>query len=325
MAAMGGTELLYSYLRTSFPELTEQVQVICSRPEQVELDPKRPKVLWLHDLPQDPACRALRDATYRQQFNRIVFVSSWQQQQYNMVMGIPFHEGVVIKNAVPDIEPITLFPKFLIDGKLQFIYTSTPHRGLELLSYAADALATVRQDWTLHVYSSLKIYGLDEADQKFESVYERLRNNPCVQYHGSVPHDELQMALRRAHVFIYPCIYPETSCMAAQEALLAGCHTIVSNVAALPETCGEWVSYMPFSEKYDVMVANTIHYMKSMLEYYDKMNTDERLGNDVYARQMSQQQYYRAFYTWNARVSLWKNLLTECVNEGPTTPMFVVN
>ena len=71
--ARGGTELMLGRLQESLPELCEKVQIICSRPELVPHEDK-PRILWLHDLPQDPASQCLRDPSYRTKFNRIVFV-----------------------------------------------------------------------------------------------------------------------------------------------------------------------------------------------------------------------------------------------------------
>ena len=74
--AMGGTELIEANIRTALPDLCSKVQIIMSRPEQVELEDK-PRVLILQDLPQDPASSMLRDASYRTRFNRIVFCSHY--------------------------------------------------------------------------------------------------------------------------------------------------------------------------------------------------------------------------------------------------------
>src|SRR3990167_5152979 len=130
---MGGTELILGNLQAALPELTSQVQIMMSRPQNYTFENK-PRVLWLQDLPEDPASAVLRDPSYRTQFNRIVFASHWQQQRYNMILGIPFHEGVVLKNGVPFVA--NTLPKTKGEGKLKFIYTSTPHRGLSILAAA---------------------------------------------------------------------------------------------------------------------------------------------------------------------------------------------
>lgn len=312
--ARGGTELILANLKAAFPELTDQVQIICSRPQAVQLEDK-PRILWLQDLPQDPASQALRDPGYRRNFNKIVFVSHWQQQQYVGALGIPYGEGVVIKNAVPRLTP-TEWPKPKPDGKLKFIYTSTPHRGLAILAAAADALAKERQDWHLDVYSSLKTYGWDEADKGFDKLYDALRENPCVTYHGSGTNEQVRQACLDAHVFIYPSIYAETSCMSAQEAMMAGCLAIVTNFGALPETCAEWAWMFPIHENGEVLCQRTHLNMRYALDLYDAENTQTVLR--------AQSDYYQKFWAFESRLSAWEGLLKSVIQEGVPKEMLVI-
>lgn len=303
-APKGGTELIAANIRAALPELCEQVQIIMSRPEQVPFEDK-PRILVLQDLPQDPASQCLRDPSYRTNFNKIVFVSHWQQQMYNLYLGIPYSEGIVIKNAVPRVAP--QFPK-LRGEKLKFVYTSTPHRGLALLAAAADALAEKRQDWELHVYSSFNIYGWHDADKQFTPLYDQLRKNPCVVYHGSVPNPEIRTALLDSHVFVYPSIYQETSCMAIQEALMSGCLAITSNFGALPETCGEWAWMFRFSENPEEMIALTLTNMERALELYDTPELQQILELQSY--------YYQTYYSLEVRIAQWKSLLEHVIAQG---------
>lgn len=311
-APLGGTELLYSFLKSALPDLVDQVQIILSRPDHVALEDK-PRILWIHDLPQDPAIQGLRDASYRTKFNRIVFVSHWQQQQFQQYLGVPYHQGIVLKNAVP-YRP-AVFPKPLVDDKLKFIYTSTPHRGLGILAVAADKLAQVRQDWELHVYSSMQIYGRGEDDAKFEPIYDLLRKNPCVVYHGTQSNDTVRTALDTAHAFIYPSVYPETSCLAAIEALMSGCLTITTNYGALPETCGEWAWLYQFDERPEAMIERTYHNMVQALDHYSHPHVQTTL--------QVQSVYYQQFYAWNTRIEPWRNLLTTVIREGVPTEKVV--
>lgn len=311
--AKGGTELILGNLQAALPELTSQVQIIMSRPELVELEDK-PRILWLQDLPQDPASAPLVDKSYRTRFNHIVFCSHWQQQQYAQVLGIPYQEGLVIKNAIPHRAPT--LPKPRPDGKLRFIYTSTPHRGLAVLAAAAEVLAAERQDWELHVYSSLNIYGWHDADKQFEPLYDSLRKNPCVTYHGSVSNAEVRDALDVANVFVYPSIYAETSCMAIQEAMMAGCLAITTNYGALPETCGEWAWMLGYDERPEVLVSRTLDAMKQALDVYD----DAHLQNILRA----QSSYYQQYYSFESRIATWKSLLEACVREGVPTEKLII-
>lgn len=311
-APMGGTELICANLKKALPELTDKVQIIMSRPQQVELEDK-PRILWLQDLPQDPASACLRDASYRTKFNKIVFASYWQQQMYNAYLGIPYSEGTVIKNGVP-LLPRTDKPP--VEGKLRFIYTSTPHRGLAVLAAAAEALAQERQDWQLDVYSSLNIYGWHEQDKQFSGLYDQLRKNPCVNYHGSVPNEQVREAVLNAHVFVYPSIYIETSCMAIQEAMMAGCLAITTPLGALIETCGEWAWMMPMTEDYSHLAAATFHSMKRALELYESPFVQDTLT--------LQADYFRNFYSFESRLRSWERLLTHVIEDGVPTEKLII-
>ena len=313
MKPMGGTELICANLKKAFPELTDQVQIIMSRPEQVTLEDK-PRILWLQDLPQDPASAVLRDASYRTQFNRIVFCSHWQQQQYAQYLGLPYGEGVVIKNAVPHRAPT--LPKPKTDGKLKFIYTSTPHRGLTMLAMAAEELAKERQDWELHVYSSFKIYAWEGVDEQWAPLYEKLKANPCVVYHGTQPNDVVRDALLDAHVFVYPSIYAETSCMAIQEALMSGCLAITTNFGALPETAAEWAWMFQYDERPDVLVQRTLGCMRQALDTYDDPHMQAVLN--------MQSMYYQQFYSFEGRLASWEHLLKAVIREGAPVQKLVI-
>ena len=302
---MGGTELILANLKSALPELTGQVQFIMSRPETVPLENK-PRILWLQDVPHDPALAPLKDPSYRSRFNRIVFCSHWQQQQYNYHLQIPFSDGIVIRNAVPHMA--SSFPKPREDGKLKFLYTSAPYRGLGILAKAAETLSKLRLDWRLDVYSSLNLYGWHKADKKFEDLYRDLRQNPCVSYHGSVANAEVREACLKAHVWVYPSIYPETSCMAAQEAMMAGCLAITSNLGALPETCGAWAWMFGADERPDAMIQRTLDNMRQAIDSYDDPNLSTML--------QLQSIYYRDFWAFDKRLPAWQELLRAVISEG---------
>jgi UDP-glucose:(glucosyl)LPS alpha-1,2-glucosyltransferase len=269
----------------------------------------------LQDLPQDPASACLRDASYRSQFNKIVFVSHWQQQMYNAYLGIPYHEGVVIKNAVPLIQSDDK-PAVDENNKFKFIYTSTPHRGLVILAAAADALAKLRQDWTLDVYSSLNIYGLHEADKQFEGLYTSLKENPCVNYIGSRPNPEVREALKSAHCFVYPSIYMETSCMAIQEAMMTGALAITTNFGALPETCGEFAWMFQFTENGEELCQRTLASMARAIELWHTPTVQNVLK--------IQKWYFQTFYSFETRLESWKHLLSHVIAEGTKQQMLII-
>jgi glycosyltransferase involved in cell wall biosynthesis len=291
----------------------DQVQFICSRPENYKLEEK-PRILYLQDTAQDPASACLKDKQYRSSFNRIVACSYKQAYEYALFLGIPPSEMIVIKNSVPQLKPN--FPKPIGDGRTRFLYTSTPHRGLEILAVVADHLAKERQDWVLDVYSSFDIYGWHEQNKQYQQLYDVLKANPCVNYHGSQPNEVVRQACLDAQVFVYPCIYPEMSCMAIQEAMMAGCLAITSSIGALPETCGEWAWMFPFSENKDHMATATYNLMKGAIDRYSNEFVQQAL--------QMQSGYYQNFYSFEARAPQWKFLLETVIAEGAPQEKLVI-
>ena len=74
----GGTELMLRGLQMRLdPALVEAFQIIPSRVR--ELDEKKIRVLWLHDLPGDPESEHLKNGGH-ERFHLLVFVSNWQMQ-----------------------------------------------------------------------------------------------------------------------------------------------------------------------------------------------------------------------------------------------------
>ena len=124
----GGTERMMDTLYDRLPEdIRDMFQVICSRVDESLFD-GRPRVLWLHDLWNDPQAEHLRSEHSRQRFRKHVFVSHYQQATYNIGLGVPYQEGCVLRNAIDPIEEHAK-PK----DRINLIYHTTPHRGLDIL------------------------------------------------------------------------------------------------------------------------------------------------------------------------------------------------
>ena len=235
--AFGGTEIAKRSLAERLdPALLDQTQIICSRVR--ELDPTKIRVLWLHDLPEDPESAKLRDESYRAQFHHMVFISHWQYERYRLIHGIPYkHSHSILETA---IEPAPSFDKTHtpLKGVVRLVYTSTPQRGLELLLPVYDALTKVYPNLHLNVYSSFKIYGWEDRDKQYEPLYDFCRNHPKISYHGFLPNDVLKSHLQASHIFAYPSIWPETSCRAMLEAMSARLLCVHPNFAGLSDTSG---------------------------------------------------------------------------------------
>lgn len=299
MKANGGTELMQRWLMERLPpELANKFQIICSRVRHI--DPNRIPILWLHDLAGDPEAARLADPEFRKQFAKLVFVSNWQMQQYATQLNIPYSEGIVIKNA---IVPIPEHQK--PTDKIRLIYHTTPHRGLNIVVAAFEELAKHHTNIELDVYSSFKLYGWEERDKPYEKIIERCKTHPQINYHGAVSNDQVREALQKAHIFAYPSIWPETSCIALIEAMSAGCITVCPNFAALPETAANFAAMYQYNEDVNVHANLFVQNLNSAIVALQKdpVSVQEQLR--------FQKIYYDAFYSWDSRIVEWVGALSQ--------------
>ena len=296
--ARGGTELMQERLHKSIPEqLLNKFQIIPSRVR--ELDPDKKKILWLHDLPHDPESEHLKDPELRKRFSKIVAVSDWQMQMYNIISGVPYAESFVIKNA---IDPIPVEKKEY-NGTVNLIYHTTPHRGLEILIPVFEELSRIHDNIHLDVYSSFSIYGWEERDKQYQQLFDRCRAHPKITYHGAVPNEEIRQALVKSHIFAYPSIWPETSCLAAIEAMSAMNLVVCPNFAALAETCSNFAMMYQFNENKNLHAVQFAHTLDIAIK------TVIQNRGTTYPYLDFQKQYFDYFYSWDKRKGEWLALL----------------
>ena len=74
---MGGTELIYNRVMDRIDDkLKDDFIIIPQRVRQEHLDDERKKILWLHDLPEDPESAHLKEEKNRALFSKFVFPSN---------------------------------------------------------------------------------------------------------------------------------------------------------------------------------------------------------------------------------------------------------
>lgn len=293
--ANGGTELMMRRIYSSIDkDLLDNFQIIPSRVRELENDKIR--VLYCHDMPEDPESQHLENGGWKK-FHKIVFVSYWQQQAYINKFGIPYSRTTVIKNAIPVIEA----GEKDYSGKINFIYHTTPHRGLHLLVSVFDALTKKYSNIHLDVYSSFNAYGWPEADKQFEHVFDAIRNHPNMSYHGFQSNDVVREALTKAHVFAYPCIWKETSCISLIEAMQAGLLCIHPTLAALPETAVGTTMMYDFLEDQQEHADMFYNICDNIME---RITTGNIANSTALSSRLS-----KILYNWEERTQQWENLL----------------
>ena len=297
--SLGGTELLTMELFRRLPqEYKDKFQFVISRIQDIEEDKRR--LFWIHDLAQDDAYSELTTSKI-ELFNKLIFVSHWQQQQFNTLLKIPYDRGVVIKNA---IDPI---PKHehTETKDLQLIYASTPQRGLDILVNALDLID--RTDFHLHVFSSYKLYGWEQNDEAYKPLFEKCERDPRVTYYGALPYEELRKHWTNMHILAYPSTWQETSCRVAMEAMSAHCAVVTSNWGALPETCGEYAYMYNYTEDKNKHVERFADTLEDVMDSYWTKDVQKNLDSAL--------EYSHMHYSWDKRINQWIDFLDNLIYE----------
>lgn len=282
--------LLSSLSHTEFKDVTIHLSRVR------DYDPSTKNILWCHDLPLDPESAILNQEGWKK-FNRIVFVSQWQRDQYVNVFGIPYSRCTVIPNCI--VKPQS-FGK-TTDDTIRFIYHTTPHRGLVMLYSIFDHLTKHHSNIYLDVYSSFKIYGWEVRDKPYEKLFGAIKDHPNMSYHGARPNEEVLEALKTSDVFLYPCAWTETSCIAMIEALSYDVLCIHPNLGALTETSqGKSIIY-DITENQQHHMQRAYDATRKVLQY--SKEDINKMGVSDYKN------------TYNSFIAQWQKLLMEVKND----------
>ena len=301
MNPKGGTEILKEQLIAQLePGSIDGINLIGSicHPSLIQKDKKN--VVWQHLSYDQPNVQYMRDRKYVDSIDYFIYVSHWQYNKFREHFQIPEYKSFIIKNATPKFE---VKPK-VMEGKIKLLYTSTPWRGLAILIKAIDILNKTRNDFELDIYSSTKIYGdaFEESEKgKFEALFDKCKGTDNVNFRGYGLNEQIRQALDDTHIYVYPSIFEETSCLSVIEAMSAGCHVVTTNYGALPETCGEFATMIEFDSSAQNLIERYADTLNSVLDNYK---------NNLYKEDLELQiKYYEKYYSWNTRIQEWNNFL----------------
>lgn len=297
LVARGGTELMAKRINTLRPELLSHFNIIHSRNTDVSINKKN--ILVLHDLALDPMHDHLRDGGWKN-FDKLVFVSHWQKQQFQDYLGVPPSAGVVLKNAIVPIED-----HVKPTDKIRLMYYSTPHRGLDVLYAAFVPLAEEFPNLELNVFSSFDLYAWPERDEQHKDLFKKLEDHPQINYSKSVSNDQIREELKHNHILAYPSTWQETSCLVLIEAMSAGLTCVHSSLAALPETSLSLTFMYDYHE--DLNTHAMIFY--NNLRRAIQIHSDENILSKHMNNLAVQKSVADVIYSWDNRAVQWENLM----------------
>ena len=305
----GGTELMFDGLiKHCGSQWLDYVNIHFISPINYQIIKNSKKdVLWCHLNTDNENVQGLLNEHIKYQFDYFIFISHDQCNKFISKFNIQRSKCTVIKNAIEEIPYI----KKLNNGKIKLVYTSMPWRGLEVLLDAVEKLN--RNDFTLDVYSSLEIYGKEYHNSnihQYQKLFDRAKNQKNVIYHGYKPNFVVKDAVNMAHIFSYPNIFEETSCISAIEAGAAGCRIITTNYGALPETCAEFAEYVQINDNLGELAYNYAIALDETLDNYWSKENQEFID--------LQRKYFNNKYSWNKRKEEWNKFFARIKQSMPT-------
>ena len=246
--SFGGSENQMRLLLNSLPdENFKDINLILNNANHDLIDKSKINILWMHHFVNQKEVQNLSSMDYINKLDWIVYNSSWNLEKHIYQFKVPQSKCVVIKNAIEKID-FEQKPK----DKINLIYHTTPWRGLVQLLKVFKNLNLEKVE--LNVCSSTKIYGKkfdDTLGKNYEGLFNECKSTKNVNYLGFLDNKKTIALLKKMHIFSYPSIWHETSCIAAIEAMAAGCEVVTTNLGALYETCSTFGTFVNFDKNFD--------------------------------------------------------------------------
>jgi len=298
--SFGGSENQLRLLLKYLPDKSfKDINLILNNANHDLIEKNKINILWMQHFVNQKEAQNLGSKDFVNKLDWIVFNSNWNFEKHVYQFKIPENKSTVIRNAIEKID-FKEKPK----DKLSLIYHTTPWRGLVHLLKIFKNLNF--ENVELNVCSSTIIYGKKfdaTLGKKFENIFNECKNTKNVNYLGFLENKKLIELLKKTHIFSYPSIWPETSCISAIESMAAGCEIVTTNLGALFETCSPFATFVNFDrdldnleKKFEKALINSIQ------NYWSKENLNKlRL----------QRETINSTYSWDVRSIEWKNFFNE--------------
>ena len=298
--SFGGSENQLRLLLKHLPdENFKDINLILNNANHDLIEKDKINILWMQHFVDQKEAQNLGSKDFVNKLDWIIFNSSWNFEKFVYQFKIPEGKSVVIKNAIEKIS-FEEKPK----DKINLIYHTTPWRGLEHLLKIFKSLNLKNVE--LNICSSIKIYGKkfnDAFGKEFEDIFNQCKETKNVNYFGFLQNDKVIELLKKMHIFAYPNVWHETSCVAAIESMAAGCEVVTTNLAALYETCAPFGTFVNFDrnsenleKRYKKVILNSIN------NYWSEDNQNKL---------KLQRETINATYSWDVRSLEWKKFFDE--------------
>ena len=192
------------------------------------------RVLWNHDILDRPRELAERLA----KIDLLFVLSRFHMEDYLAKVPECRDKATVTRNGLD----LDLLLKAKAEAKRvpgRLVYASRPERGLKLLLehiWPRLSQSLPGLELTLCGYQSTQSAALPGHQAEYEAIDRLLASAKGVRLMGSLAKNDYYRHLASCDAMIYPCVFPEISCIAALEAQALGTPIITSDSYALGET-----------------------------------------------------------------------------------------
>ena len=298
--SFGGSEnQMRSLLKNLEDKNFKDINLILNNASHDLIEKDKINILWMHHFVNQKEAQNLGSKDFINKLDWIVYNSNWNFEKHVYQFKVPENKCMVIKNAIEKIN-FEEKPK----NKISLIYHTTPWRGLVLLLKIFKDLDL--ENVELNVCSSTAIYGkkFDSALGKtYENLFRDCKNTKNVNYIGFLDNKKVIDLLKKTHIFSYPSIWPETSCISAIEAMAAGCEVVTTNLGALYETCSPFGTFVNFDRNFDNLEKRYTEVLLHSIKNYWSDENQNKLK--------LQRESINATYSWDVRSIEWKNFFNE--------------
>ena len=298
--SLGGSENQLRLLLKHLPdESFKDINLILNNTNHDLIEKNKINVLWMQHFVNQEEAKNLGSKDYVNKLDYIVFNSNWNFEKFQYQFKIPESKSLVIKNAIEKID-FHEKPK----DKINLVYHTTPWRGLIHLLKVFKRLNL--QNTELNICSSTIIYGKkfdNILGKKYENIFEECKNTKNVNYLGFVENNKIIELLKNMHIYSFPSIWPETSCISAIEAMAAGCEIVTSNLGALYETCTPFATFVGFDSNFDNFEKKYQKALENSVKNFWSKENQKKIR--------FQQEVINLTYSWNVRSKEWISFLEE--------------
>ena len=298
--SFGGSESQLRLLLKHLPDKSfKDINLILNNSNQDLIEKNRINILWMQHFVNQNEAKNLGSKEYVDRLDYIVFNSNWNFEKFQYQFKIPENKSLVIKNAIEKIE-FEEKPK----DKINLVYHTTPWRGLALLLKVFKQLNLTNAE--LNICSSTIIYGKkfdDVLSKKYESIFDECKNTKNVNYLGFLENKKIIKLLKKMHIYSFPSIWPETSCISAIESMAAGCEVVATNLGALYETCSPFGTLVGFDSNLTNLEKKYSKALENSIKNYWSDENQHKLK--------LQRETINLTYSWEARANEWKTFLDE--------------